>query len=83
MPNSVLQQIESDIAESGAADHGTATGKLPQEKALERIDQERAARLGHGQGWMLLQDQRRKAVDADLKAMPPANPEPPSVSKVR
>jgi hypothetical protein len=34
-------------------------------------------------GWMLLQDQRQKAVDADLNAVHQRNVEPPSLSKAR
>ena len=80
MPDRVLAEIEADIAEA--------------ERLISELRLEIAAKKSAGgdasrseqrvldmvKGWMLLQDQRQKALEPSLVGVAPANPEPLSVS---
>jgi len=83
MSDDVLQQIEADIAEAARLITECRLQIAARKSAGEDTARSEQRVLEMVKGWMLLQDQRQKALAADQTDIPPANPEPPSVGKAR
>jgi len=80
MPDSVLQEIEADIAETERLMTELRLRIAVSQSAGEDTSRSEQRVLDLVKGWMLLQDQRQKALQPTLVDVSSANPEPLSVS---
>jgi hypothetical protein len=72
MPESALQQIEADIAEAERLMTELRLRIAVSRSAGEDTTQSERRLQDILKGWMLLQDQRQKAIEADPRSRPPS-----------
>jgi len=80
MPDRVLAEIVADIAEAERLISELRLEIAAKKSAGEETSRSEQRVLDMVKGWMLLQDQRQKALEPSLVGVPLANPEPLSVS---
>ena len=80
-PLACLEEIEADIAEAERLMTELRLKVAVKRSVGEDTTTEDRRLLKMMQGWMLLQDQRQKALEPTLVGVSPANPEPLSVSR--
>ena len=80
MPDRVLAEIEADIAEAERLISELRLEIAAKKSAGEDTSRSEQRALEMLKGWMLLEDQRQKALERNLAGVPPTSPEPPSVS---